>query len=281
MKAIIVCTDFSPIANNAVHYAASLASAAKVPLILYHHFNYPIAATDLPGFNPTIFVDEAAAGFETRLNDLKKELLRTHPIEIECIVRSFDLQLDLEKAFNDEQASLVVMGLQGQSAVKNALFGSVAVNSIRRGKLPLLLIPAGPQFHPLKKILFPFDDQEITSAAILQPLCDLAISFDAYIEVLTLFDLEKTPALAPKPKMSAPKSALSALLSDTRHGFSYENEDAVSRGILYEAARSSADMVAMIPHQRSFLSGLLNQSNTQRIAAAITVPMLVLTSKTS
>ncbi len=276
MKPIIACTDFSTTANNAVHYAAALASASNAPLILYHHFDYPIPAADFPGFNPAVFVDDAAAGLEARLKDIKRELLRTHEIEIECIVRTFDLQIDLETVFKDEQASLAVLGLQGQSAVLNTLFGSVAAKAIRRGKLPLLLVPEGAVFHSLKKILFPFDDQEIASAAILQPLCDLAISFDAYIEVLTLFDLEKTPALAPNSKMSAPKSALDALLSDTRHGFSYENEAAITNGILYEAARSSADIVAMIPRQHSFLSGLLNQSNTQRIAAAIPVPLLVL-----
>ena len=66
------------------------------------------------------------------------------------------------------------------------------------------------------------------------------------------------------------------LLTGTRHGYSYENEDAVKEGILYEAARSGADLVAMIPHHHSFLSSLLNQSETQRVAAAIMLPLLVL-----
>jgi nucleotide-binding universal stress UspA family protein len=48
---------------------------------------------------------------------------------------------------------------------------------------------------------------------------------------------------------------------------------------LYEAARSSADMVAMIPHHHSYLSSLLNQSETQRVATTITLPLLVLGEK--
>jgi nucleotide-binding universal stress UspA family protein len=68
-------------------------------------------------------------------------------------------------------------------------------------------------------------------------------------------------------------------LAGTRHGYSYENETAVDKGILYEAARSSADMVAMIPHHHSFWSNLLNQSKTQKVAAAITLPLLVLGEK--
>jgi nucleotide-binding universal stress UspA family protein len=276
VKTIIACTDFSPIADNAVSYAAALASATHARLLLYHHFTYPIPASDLPGYNPGIFVDEAAAGYEARLREVKKALLGRYQIEVDYVVRSFDLNLDLETLFKNEEGSLVVMGLKGQSALVSALFGSVAISAIRRAKLPLLLIPEEAVFHPLKKILFPFDDQTIASTAILQPLCDLATNFDAYIEVITLFDLEKTPTLAPKHALSAPKIKLDDILSGIRHGFTYENEDVVSNGILYEAARSSANLVAMIPHHRSFLVSLLNQSHTQQIAASIDLPLLVL-----
>ena len=213
---------------------------------------------------------------ELKLEEIKKELVRTYEIEVECIVRSFDFPLDLEALFQDEQADLVVMGIQGQSAVVNAFIGNVPAGVIRRGKIPLLVVPQGVVFHPVKKILFPSDDHGIANPETLTALKDLAISFDAYIEILTLFDLEKTPELVPKNKLSEAKTDLEMLLEDTRHGYSYENETAISKGILYEATRTAADMVAMIPHHHSFLSNLLNQSETQRIAVSINMPLLVL-----
>lgn len=279
MKAIIVCTDFSHNASHAVQYAAALANATESRLILFHYFNYPIPATDLPAVFPSVFVDEMAAGFEHRLQEIKDELTRSYPIHIDCKVRSWTLSSDLAEVFQEEQADLVVMGMHGQSAVLNAIIGSATSAAIRRGNLPILVVPHGVVFHPIQKIIFPCDDQAIENPATLKPLLDLAKSFDAYIEVLTLFDLEKTPELVPQGHLSPAKSSLQVQLEGTRHGYSYENETAVDKGILYEAARSSADMVAMIPHHHSFWSNLLNQSKTQKVAAAITLPLLVLGEK--
>ena len=279
MKSIIACTDFSANGNNAVKYAAALANAMESKLILFHHFTYPVPATDLPMAFPTIFVDDMITGFEHRLQTLKEELGKTYPIEIDCIVKSWDMKSDLEEAFTEANADLIVMGMQGQSAVLNALIGNVTSTAIRNGKLPILVIPRGVGFHPVQKIIFPSDDHVVESPATIQPLLDLAKGFDAYIEVLTLFDLQQTPALVPKSGKSAAKEKLDQVLAHTRHGYSYENELAVEKGILYEAARSKADMVAMIPHHHSFWSNLMNQSKTQKVAASIHLPLLVLPEK--
>ena len=280
MKTIIVCTDFSPSATHAVLYAAALAKATEARLVLFHYFNYPIPATDLPVVFPNVFVDGMTASSEHKLKELKDDLAQSYPIDIDCVVRSWDLPSDLDEVFQAEQASLVVMGMHGQSAVLNALSGSVSSAAIRRGKLPLLVVSRGVVFHPLKKILFPFDDHAIANTETIQALRDLALAFDAYIEVFTLFDLKKTPELVPQGGLSAAKRNLQTLLTGIRHGYSYENENAVDKGILYEAARSGADLVSMIPHHHSFLSNLFNQSETQRVAATITLPLLVLGEKT-
>ncbi len=279
MKTIIVCTDFSHNASNAVKYAAALANVVESRLVLFHYFPYPVPATDFPSVFPNAFVDEMASSLQHKLEEIKADLLKTYPIEIDCVVRSWDFQSDLMEVFQAESADLVVMGMHGQSAVINAIVGSMTSATIRRGNLPLLVIPRGVGFHPVQKILFPFDDHVVSNPETLHALRDIAKAFDAYLEIFTLFDLKKTPELVPQGNISSEKSNLEGLLSGIRHGFSYENEDAVDKGILYEAARSSADMVAMIPHHHSYLSNLLSQSKTQRVAVAITMPLLVLGEK--
>ena len=276
MNTIIACTDFSSNATNAVIYAARLAQATKARLVLFHHFSYPVPATDLPAVPPNMLVDKLAAGFKHKLEELQDDLVQSYSIEIDCVVRSRDLPGDLDELFETEKADLVVMGMHGQSAVAKALYGSVTSSAIQRGNLPLLLVSRGVAFHPVKKILFPFDDHAVPNPNTLQALRYLALAFDSYIEVFTLFDLKKTPEMAPQGGLSLAKRHLETLLTGIRRGYSYENENAVDKGILHEAARSSANMVTMIPHHHSFLSNLFNQSETQRVAAAITLPLLVL-----
>ncbi len=106
MKAIIACTDFSQNANNALQYAAAFAEAAQARLILFHYLNLPVAATDLPGLNPTAFLDAKTADCEHKLEDIKAGLLKTHALDITCIVRSFDLFFDVDTIFRHQQADL-------------------------------------------------------------------------------------------------------------------------------------------------------------------------------
>ncbi len=54
MNAIIASTDFSPSATHAVHYAAALAQSVGARLVLFHHFTYPVPATDLPILQPLV-----------------------------------------------------------------------------------------------------------------------------------------------------------------------------------------------------------------------------------
>ncbi len=281
MKTIIACTDFSADATNAVQYAAALAAATKAKLVLFRYLEYPVAATDLPlpQIYPTAFGDEMAAESERRLQEIKVELTRSYSIKIECIVRSVNLHSDLEEIFHTEQADLVVMGIAGQNMVLNALAGNVTTAAIRHGRLPLLVVPQGVVFHPVRKILFSCDDQAIPNPDTLRILRELAIVFDAYIEVLNFYDLEKMTSMATQGPRPAAKINLEAMLAGTRHGYFYKNEAVADKGILYEAVRSAADLVAMIPHHHSFWSTLLNQSETQRIATTITLPLLVLGEK--
>src|SRR5690349_9109608 len=107
MKTIIVCTDFSPNASTAVHYAAALAHTGKCRLILFHHYDYPVPATDMPTLYPAVFIDGLEADLEKKLLEIKAELNAMYPIEVTCILRSLTLHSDLEQVFKEEQADLV------------------------------------------------------------------------------------------------------------------------------------------------------------------------------
>src|SRR5690349_23065390 len=48
MKTIIVPTDYSPAAANAVNYAADMALALKADLLLVHIFQIPVSVADVP-----------------------------------------------------------------------------------------------------------------------------------------------------------------------------------------------------------------------------------------
>ena len=96
MKNIVVPTDYSDSALHAMHYAASLAQAARARLILYHAFPYPVI-TDVPAEINQEMVDAITKEEFRRLLDVKKDLVRQYDVEVTCIAQSVPVPIDLER----------------------------------------------------------------------------------------------------------------------------------------------------------------------------------------
>jgi len=131
MKKIIVPTDFSPAALNAVNYAADLALAIHAEIHLLHIYQIPISVTETPLV--FISVEELRDNAEKKLAKLKKDLehITSGKLEIQTESRLGDLTDELENYCNTVQPFVVVMGTRGHSAVEKALFGSNALSVIR------------------------------------------------------------------------------------------------------------------------------------------------------
>jgi nucleotide-binding universal stress UspA family protein len=279
MKTIIAATDFSPNAMHATRYAAALASATGARLILFHHFSYPIPAAGMPYIDP-MDLEELATDLEKRLKKVKAGLQKDFPdLFIKIMVRSWIMVRDLEEAFRDEKASLVVMGMHGESPALNTLLGSKTARVIRSGRMPAIVVPAKASFQAPKKILFAFDFDPQTHIETIVPLRDLALTFDAYVKVLTFFDDDETSYPVALKEERVVKNKLDHLFSSVRHTYALEEESALIDGILDHSTSYGADLVAMIPRHHSYLSNLLNGSITQEIATRIRVPLLVLPDK--
>lgn len=129
---ILVPTDFSPSAQEAVDYASRLAHACGARLIFLHVEAVP----DIPGADDDV-ADANLPVLEKRLEEVtphmrgmhyEHRLVTGHPSE--AILRVAD----------KEQVDLVVMGLKGQTDAPDKPMGAVAEAVVQRATLPVLLI---------------------------------------------------------------------------------------------------------------------------------------------
>src|SRR5688572_25032896 len=72
MKTIIIPTDFSPAATNAVNYGVDMALAIDANVLLLHVYNIPIAYGDVPV--ALISVDEMKNAAEDNIERLRQDL---------------------------------------------------------------------------------------------------------------------------------------------------------------------------------------------------------------
>ena len=72
MKTIIVPTDFSPVATNAMNFAADMAENINASVTLLHVYQVPVSMTDVPVV--LVSSDELRKSSEEKLEILKQEL---------------------------------------------------------------------------------------------------------------------------------------------------------------------------------------------------------------
>lgn len=271
MKNIIVPTDFSKNAANAMHYAAALAQAAKARLVLYHAFPYPVISTDVP-VEIQSYIDEMTENHVEKLIKLRHSLEEKYPIDINCIAQAGSVAYNLQDIMQREKGDLAVMGLRGANPALNVLMGSTTFEVLRQGKTPLLIVPQGAAFRTPKHILFACDDPYIENASVVGPLKDIAALFGAEIEVYMV----NPPQLIPSPAKTPRNSNLERHFDKLKHIYTFDQAEGVRESILKGIGESKADILTMIPRHRSVWSYLFGKSDTQSIALQTTIPMLAL-----
>ena len=152
MKTIIAATDFSPVATNAVHYALNMAKENGLSLILFHAYELPVVYTDVPINIPG--EEELRKTAEDNLNELKQNLahISSEQIKIYTQVSSGNTVTELKAYCKKINPFAVVMGALGKSALAQVLFGSTTLDAVRRLQWPVIVVPPGAVYRPVKKI---------------------------------------------------------------------------------------------------------------------------------
>ena len=110
MKTIIVATNYSNEANNAVTYAAELASHLNSKLVLFNSFELSVHASNalLPGSS----ISRLIAENNNTLNNIALGLSGKYGIAVDHVSRASDLMEELDFQVKRLNADLVVMGMK-------------------------------------------------------------------------------------------------------------------------------------------------------------------------
>jgi nucleotide-binding universal stress UspA family protein len=136
LKTILMATDFSPVADQALEYARTLADCLHAELHLVHIVQepYPIGVEgDVP---------DVSAFRESLLqcaHDHMRALLKATPGATGEVLVGHPAARIIESA-TEHNADLVVMGTHGRGTVKGLLLGSVAAQVVRTAPCPVLSI---------------------------------------------------------------------------------------------------------------------------------------------
>jgi nucleotide-binding universal stress UspA family protein len=278
MKKILIPTDLSVNASNAVRYALSFSKSMPVELVFLHvtHPMLDLPDTSLEFYDPIVFQDEKEqkSYVQKQLDSLFNEM----NIATEEIKYSIELRIGFagdEIAITAKKlgCDLIIMGTQGASGLTKLFLGSVTYSVIKKSEIPVLAIPVGCTFQTPEKIVFATDYEGISNKKTLTPLFDIANGFDS--KVLMFHAIEsKEPIAAYIEELQVWKAEKN--FHHLKHTNSIATCEDVTEGIIEFAEENTADIIAMIPHSYNFIKNLIHKSKTKELAMVSKVPLLVL-----
>lgn len=144
VNTILVPTDFSADADNALATATELARVfdAKIVLLHAYHVDVPVFSTMAGGYAlPQGFYDDVRKYATSQIDEVV-EKLAADGIEATGIVICEPAALAIVAHAESLPADLIVMGTRGHTGLKHVLLGSVAERVVRLAACPVLTVKA-------------------------------------------------------------------------------------------------------------------------------------------
>lgn len=272
MKTIIVATDYSAEANNAMHYAASLARQTKARIILFNSYQLPEDSSR--SLLSSAVIEKQLVDNRAYLESIAIKLAKQYEIRVDSWTNLIYVAEELEILVRRYKADLVVMGMW-KNAWEDTLFGNTTTFVIRQASYPVLVVPEGTSYKGINRLLFSWDPNSLASGNSLLLLKELASKFHARVQVL---HIEQELELAFGPPKSR-KAWLEQVLAGVSHTFRYLEDEDIPDGIEKGLKEFKADMLVMMPQKTGILGSFFHESRTREMALRTRVPLLAIPSQ--
>ena len=277
MKKILLPTDFSANAYNAITYAVNFFKDETCTFYLLNTFTpilydteYILYSTTQPGLEE-IYRENSEKGLQRILRRLNHKYKNPkHSFEP---ISAFNLLIEeMKDQVKSKNIDLVVMGTQGATGAQEILMGTNTVNAIKKLKCPILAIPSEYVFEKPEYILFPTDYELDYSTKQMKILKEIISLHKSKLNILHIATKELSPA------QEQAKHSLADQLENKAHQFYSLEKKNITQAIYDFQNEHPTDMLVMINNKHSFFENLLFRPVVNKIGFHIKVPFLVIPS---
>lgn len=271
MRTILVPTDFSKSAANALHYALELAARTGASVVV-QHIVYPNEGVDNNVYN-AFWSEEYLAQRQKSLSEWtrrQKKKPAFAEVQIQTDITVGFPVTGIAEAAEKYAADLIVMATTGASGIRGVFLGSVAAGVLAKVNLPTLVVPQKAGYRPTHQYVlatdyrFHVDDKSLD---VLRILPEIRQNKLRVVHVLS------QPGELPDHNR---EQHLREKLEGFDMDFHYLHDRDVPQAISNFIEAVDADALIAIAHEHSLLHRLFYDSFTRRLAHRVRVPVLVL-----
>lgn len=264
MKTIIVPTDFSETAENALNYSIELAQTMGATITLIH------VCQSVHSEN---YLDEAELEQKKlkAVGLLEKHIKTNENVKFEICVQPENVVDKIVETAQEKEAELIVFGISA-GIYDESIVGNNTSDAISNLSIPVLMIPSGAKFTMPDKVVFAADYLELENDKPLTALLNFITFFNSKLFIVNVkAEDEKTSS-----KNIAVFLNVRKLLKKVEHSIHYVLNNNVVDGINDFVTERDAGIVAIIPHKHTLLYRLFRFSTTKKMAYNSHVPLLAL-----
>jgi nucleotide-binding universal stress UspA family protein len=267
---ILLLTDFSQNARNAIYYALSAFHPEDYQYILLHCYPRIHTTADV-----TISLSEKMRQESYASLEAEADVIRKHTglsIRFEKMAYLGFLNEAVNYVGKEKHPDLVVMGTKGETGLTAMLLGSYASSLIKATNIPLLIVPEEAQFKGLHDIVLAADMKTLTKPAHLEPLSELADMFDSTLTVVNVLRDESQDIVDD----SEEAAILKKQFPENRIVFKHIHDHNVEHGIAQFVHDNPCDLLVVVERSRSFVVDLFHKSVSKNLALHAETPLLIL-----
>ncbi len=268
MKKIIVPTDFSTQAENALRVAADIARENDGEIFLLHLLDLPLhlsnnGSSDLP--EVLFFMKLAKEKFDDLMrSDFLKDITVHGDVETGA---AFSGIMNVVKR---HKGDLIVMGSHGTGGVKNMFVGSNAEKVVRNSEVPVLVVKERKKKLDVNNMVFATDlDPEAVGA--FQQVCAFARKTNCKLHLLYV----NTPS-----RFLSSKKAEDMVREYLKHtdeeptDYTIYNDYSIEEGVFNYTQTIKGDIIAIANHGPKGLSHFFNGSVSDDIVNHSSLPVI-------
>lgn len=276
MKRILIPTDFSENAMNAVRYALECFKNDTAEFYFLHTYQDEVYNNhDLLEEEPFKAVLEIAKNrSQLKLDLLLNEVntIAPNPKYEYHIVSAYNALLDeVDKLVIGKNIDLIVMGTKGESANKSFAFGSNTLQVLKYVSCPVLVIPEFYGYKQPKHVVFPTNFLIPYKKREMAMLATMLLPFKSVVDVLYISNVT---SLSKRQKDN--QEVIKDELGQLELNFKTIQSKNVSKAISGYVTDHNIDLLVMVNTSQSFLEDMLFRSKVDDICLHTDIPFLAL-----
>lgn len=266
MKRVLLLSDFSDTARNAVMYALKMLENEEVNFFLMNAYDLEFSGS------PYIMQVKEELGAES-LKGLKNELSLIHRrfprAKVELLSVFGSLLEVLKREMNQNQYDLLVLGCRGETALENFLLGSRAYEVIKNIEAPILVVPKHAKFKKPEKVVFATDLKDFETDKMVEPVRDIVHMFHTPLLFVNVLEEEYINRIDAEEQIASHFPGINLT-------FNFIEDDNVINGINKFVEDNDADIITMVRHNVGVIDRLFHPSITKQMILHPEYPMLIL-----